>query len=125
MSNLAEELKNLFVNDQRSTQMMYGECGYDPHYVYEYTDRKTGEKVRNSYEIDEGYAKNLDPMGVKYENVNGGEGQGDTYYTVWKFTRDQEEVFFSFNGWYASYNGAEFTDVREVKPKQVTRTEYM
>lgn len=50
----------------------------------------------------------------------GGEGQGDQYWSVYKFTRGDEVVYVEFYGWYASYNGAEFTEWFVVEPKEVT-----
>lgn len=57
-----------------------------------------------------------------YEWVDsfGGEGQGDQYWSVYKFTRGDEVVYVEFYGWYASYSGAEFTEWFVVKPKEVT-----
>jgi hypothetical protein len=57
----------------------------------------------------------------------GGEGMGDQYWSVYKFTGAEESNFLyvKFNGWYQSYNGSEYTDWFFVKPKEVLRTEYV
>jgi len=55
----------------------------------------------------------------------GGEGQGDTYYTVVKFPK--HGVYLKFNGWYSSYDGADFNgwdDVEIVEPKERLITVY-
>lgn len=54
----------------------------------------------------------------------GGEGQGDTYYTVFSFEKNGEKIFIRFDGWYESHNGSEFNDYRIVTPKQKTITVY-
>lgn len=56
----------------------------------------------------------------------GGEGQGETYYSVWKFvSKDDEVAFVQFDGSYQSYCGSEFDDYFFVKPKQVEVTQYV
>ena len=52
----------------------------------------------------------------------GGEGQGDTYYMVYHFPN--AGIFIKFYGWYASYNGADYSDMYLVEPKEVMITEY-
>ncbi len=56
----------------------------------------------------------------------GGEGQGDTWYSV-KYFKDHD-VYIRVNGWYQSYNGTEFYDgwdcCKEVKPISKTITVY-
>lgn len=54
----------------------------------------------------------------QHENNYGGEGQGDDYWSVYSFTRGNEKVYVKFNGWYASYNGAEFNEWFFVEPKE-------
>jgi hypothetical protein len=56
----------------------------------------------------------------------GGEDCGSTYYTVYQFIVDGNEVFYlRFDGWYASHYGCEYQDFREVFSRQVTKTEYV
>lgn len=125
---LSQELKRLFNDDERSRQMMHGECRYDPNNTHQRFNRKTrkyeGEPIPTP--IDEGYAKALQNIGVTFESVEsyGGEDQGSTYYTIWKFERDGEFAYFQFDGYYASYNGADFNEVFEVFPREVTKIEF-
>jgi hypothetical protein len=60
-----------------------------------------------------------------YECVeqHGGEGEGDSYWTVYHFKA--HDIYLQFDGWYASHCGAEFNDVSEVFPTLVTKTEYV
>lgn len=54
----------------------------------------------------------------QHEDNYGGEGQGDDYWSVYAFTWGDEKVYVKFSGWYASYNGAEFTEWFFVEPKE-------
>lgn len=61
----------------------------------------------------------------KHEDNFGGEGQGDDYWSVYSFTdRDNFKVYVQFDGWYASYNGADYSEYFFVEPKEVTRVEF-
>lgn len=66
------------------------------------------------------------PDGWTCEKVDsyGGEGQGETYYTVYKFSKEEQEVYIYFDGWYQSYHGSEFSEYFEVVPQEVKRIEY-
>lgn len=63
---------------------------------------------------------------VVFESVDsyGGEDQGSDFWSVFKFTRGDEECYIKFEGWYASHHGAEFEQYYEVTPKQKTVTVY-
>lgn len=54
----------------------------------------------------------------------GGEGQGDTWYSV-KYFKDHD-VYIRTDGFYSSYNGTDFDEGfgREVKPAEKTITVY-
>ena len=54
----------------------------------------------------------------QHEANYGGEGAGDAYWSVYSFTRGDEKIYVKFSGWYASYNGAEFTEWFFVEPKE-------
>lgn len=62
---------------------------------------------------------------VKFEDNHGGEGEGDQYWSVYSFTKDNQTVHVKFNGWYASHYGSEFTEWFFVKPKKVTVTQFV
>jgi hypothetical protein len=55
----------------------------------------------------------------------GGEGKGEEYWYVLKFTEGAEEVFVRLNASYSSYSGSEYIDWEFVKPVQVMRTEWV
>lgn len=63
---------------------------------------------------------------VKFEHVDnhGGEGQGEDYWSVYKFTDGTDEVFVQFDGWYQSYSGCEFNKFFFVKPREVMVIQY-
>lgn len=52
----------------------------------------------------------------------GGEGQGETFYTVWYFPGP--DIYINFFGYYASYNGADYEGMEHVEPKEVKITQY-
>lgn len=54
----------------------------------------------------------------EFEDRYGGEGQGDEYWSVYKFSRGDEVVYVKFDGWYASYNGSEFNEWYFVEPQE-------
>lgn len=62
---------------------------------------------------------------IEVEQV-GGEGEGDTWYSV-KYFQDHD-VYIKVSGWYQSYNGTEFNDwsdaCKEVRPQEKTVTVY-
>lgn len=65
----------------------------------------------------------LGDMGFQFfeEDHYGGEGQGETYWSVIKVTKGDEIAYIQFSGWYASFSGSEmshgpeqFTEVNKV-----------
>lgn len=55
----------------------------------------------------------------------GGEGMGDKYWSVVRFTKNGESALVKFNGWYASYDGAEYEEWFFVKAHEVKVTKYL
>lgn len=64
--------------------------------------------------------------GVTFEcaDHHGGEGQGDDYYSVYRFVRGEEECYVQFQGSYTSYCGSEYDDWFFVTPRETTITVY-
>ena len=60
---------------------------------------------------------------LELEDSYGGEGDGESYWTVYNFP-NAGNVKIRFNGYYASYNGAEYEDMDHVEPRQVEVTQY-
>lgn len=56
----------------------------------------------------------------------GGEGKGETWYSVKHFV--DFDIYIKIDGWYSSYEGVSFEswghDVKQVKPLQKTITVY-
>ena len=73
------------------------------------------------YKWQDGTYNQLIQAGITAELADcyGGEGQGDKYWSVYKFSKGNEAVYVQFDGWYASYNGSEFNEWFFVEPKQV------
>ena len=61
---------------------------------------------------------------VKNVDSYGGEDMGSDYWSVYSFTKDNEEVFVKFYGWYASHYGSEYRGHKFVAPKKKTITVY-
>ena len=81
---------------------------------------------KNCFTETKEFLNELDSKNIKFKPVDsfGGEGQGDSYWSVYSFTKDDETVYVKFDGWYQSYNGAEYDSWFFVKPVQVTVTQY-
>lgn len=55
--------------------------------------------------------KELNDLGFEFfeEDHHGGEGQGETYWSVIKVAKNYEIAFIKFCGWYASFAGSEMS----------------
>lgn len=95
----------------------------------EYGERWMWDDVDTDDIVNNDNGPQLVELGVTaIESVSnyGGEGQGETYYNIFKFTfAEDDEVYIQFDGWYASYNGAEYQEAFLVEPRQVTVTRYI
>lgn len=61
------------------------------------------------------------------EKVGGSEGEGETYYLIYRFYKEgSKDKFFKIPGWYQSYHGGELEwhRAKEVFPKQKMVTYY-
>jgi hypothetical protein len=69
---------------------------------------------------------NIDMKGWAYADVDqyGGEGQGDDYWLVYSFEKDGQKLLVKFQGWYDSYNGAEYSEYKVVTAQEKTITVY-
>ena len=63
-------------------------------------------------------------ISAEHQTNHGGEGEGDSFWSVYKFTQGEVTVFVKFDGSYQSYNGSEYDSWYFVEPKEVTVTEY-
>ena len=81
---------------------------------------------------DGGYTKDWsqkdnDPFEYKSVDSYSGEDQGSDFYSVILIRNPDnhdEQYHIKFQGWYASYNGAEYDNWSFVEPKQKTITIY-
>ena len=80
---------------------------------------------------DAGYVKDWKSWDLpfEYKSVDsyGGEGQGSDFYSVILIrnpVNHDEQYHIKFQGWYASYAGAEYEGWSFVEPKQKTITVY-
>lgn len=85
------------------------------------------DDVGDSYMREDNVCKDeLDQYGIESEMVcqKGGMDQGSTYYTVWKFSRNGEDVYVRFDGYYASHYGTDYEGFSFVTPKEKVITVY-
>lgn len=110
----AQEEKDSFYEKNKTNEFYKTEA----HKIY--------SNMPSKYQIaqKEWLLKNNIPSWKEVEQY-GGEGKGDTWYSV-KYFKDYD-VYLRINGWYQSHNGTDFNgweDVEEVRPQQKTITVY-
>lgn len=68
----------------------------------------------------------LQSHGINFEQKEhfGGEGQGDDYYSVYRFFTNTDECYIKFSGWYQSYSGSDYSEFFVVKPVERMVTFY-
>ncbi len=105
MTNFKQEVTD-YLNDNRAIceELMYEE-GYDKDWSQDDNDL------------------------FEYKGVDsyGGEDQGSDFYSVILIRNPDnhdEQYYIKFQGWYASYDGAEYHNWSFVEPKQKTITTY-
>lgn len=65
-------------------------------------------------------------LNIDYEHVDkhGGEGEGEDYWSVYKFTHGTDIVYVKFSGSYQSYSGSDYDEWFFVVPKAVEVTQF-
>ena len=109
MSNLKNEVATLL-----------SEAGTDViHNFFQSEGNEIGHWTKDE---DEAYIfmKASNERNITYAHVDnyGGEGLGDEYWSVYKFTKGKDEVFVKFNGGYQSYSGSDFDEYFFVEPEE-------
>jgi len=89
--------------------------------IFEELDESSLKCMMQEY-LDDDVETALDNQLISWqvEDSYGGEEQGSDYWCVWKFTKDDEDCFVKFYGYYASHYGAEYQGWKFVKPAQKT-----
>lgn len=101
-------------------------------HAFFHSDIDTGQMadyyITSNFDYEDGETPGFDELECQVDYVKsfGGEGQGDNYWSVYRFTKKNtgEEVYIRFEGYYASYIGAEFREFLVVKPTVKTITVY-
>lgn len=77
-------------------------------------------------EDHDNFLNELKENNIKFTHMDnhGGEGEGEDYWSVYKFTSGADEVFVQFDGYYMSYDGSTFNEWFFVTPKEVMVTQY-
>lgn len=123
MSKLTfEEIKEIINSD------VFEEHDHDPSSwmqedVYTSLEELNSAVEKYGYEYSQEFKDEFAKLG-QFKQVDhfGGEGKGDEYYTVYHFI--DHGIYISFNGWYASHHGSEYSDMSQVKSKIVEKTEW-
>ena len=95
-----------------------------------YLDTNHGTCADLMYEgayVSDWFQEENDPFEYKGVESYGGEDQGSDFYSVILIRNPvdhNEQYYIKFQGWYASYNGAEYESWSFVEPKQKTITVY-
>lgn len=111
-----EEIKSIIESD------LFADNGNDPNAYFndEIYDATNIEHYKGS---DVEFVEKIKELGtVKSVARYGGEGRGDEYWKVYHFIN--HDVYIKFDGFYQSYEGSEYEEMFEVKPVEVTKTEY-
>ncbi len=107
----------------------FNENVYDLDYLIEIRNPQHADRAYNPFKyIHEDELELAIELVQKLGNYEvktqvGDEGQGDDYYIVYYFV--DHDVYIKFDGWYASYQGSEYSNMYQVWPHDVVRTEYL
>lgn len=120
MQNLKQKVKE-FLEFEFENESDYGSL---PKTMFQSEYPEKDSKWNGDFE-NEVLAK-ADELGLTVDFVDsfGGEGQGNDYWSVYSFTDGDNVVYVQFDGWYASYNGSEYSEWFFVEPKQVVVTKF-
>lgn len=118
--NLLDQLERLEINDVSADKFMRE----DVDNVEDWKEYQKSDEYNELEDEDKQLVNQFIDVMDRAEMVEhyGGEGQGDAYYTVWFFP--SIDLFVKFYGYYASHSGSEYEGMCEVKPKEVTVTQY-
>ncbi len=119
---LKERLSNMLKDTDLCSGFMYQE---DVRYRSEWDTDERGYYISGTRRtiLTDGY-KEFEDIKAEFLDSYGGEDCGSDYWSVVRFTDDTGSVLVKFQGWYASYNGADYEDWSFVEPKQKTITVY-
>ncbi len=123
MSKLTfEEISSILNSD------LFEEHDHDPSSwmhedVYTSLEEMNEGIEKYGYEYSQEFKDEFAKLGqIKMVDEFGGEGQGDDYWKVYHFI--DHDVYISFDGWYSSHEGSEYSDMSEVRPKEVVKREW-
>lgn len=120
MQNLKQKVKGFLEFDFEEESQGGGNYGSLPKAMFKSDYPKKDSKWNGDFES--AVLAKADELCLTVDFVDnfGGEGQGNDYWSVYSFTDGDEVVYVQFDGWYASYEGSEYTEWFFVEPKQVT-----
>ena len=120
MTKKYSEFENLvvrFLNEVdsvvRSGYFFYGEAEGNRDTTQYYDGVKEFNEILQSHGID-----------FEQKDQFGGEGQGEDYYSVYRFFTKEDECYIKFSGRYQSYSGVDYSEFFVVKPVERMVTFY-
>ena len=91
-------------------------------------NREVCEEFMYEGDYTKDWTSNVLPFEYKGVDSYGGEGQGSDFYSVILIRNPDnhdEQYYIKFQGWYTSYDGAEYDRWSFVEPRQKTITVYI
>ena len=131
MNNTQKSLKvllaEIFNGDLKWKRQYRDQNGVMREYEVDSSDVVMYLMCSNSDEFKRLTKINPDYQGITITHVDnyGGENQGSEYWSVWKFTKGEEEVLVKFDGYYQSHYGTDFEEWNFVKTGQKMVTIYV
>ena len=114
-STLKEKLQVLL--DTAGSDVIESFFGSDAPVIDKWTDEGSETEL---------FVNTAKGLNIEYEYVtcHGGEGEGEDYWSVFKFTQGAESVYVKFSGSYQSYSGSDYDEWFFVDPKVVEVTQF-
>lgn len=96
--------------DTAGSDVLNSFFGSDTPEINKWTDEGSGTEV---------FVNKAKGLNIDYEHVDkhGGEGAGEDYWSVYKFTHGTDIVYVKFSGSYQSYSGSDYDEWFFVVPK--------
>ena len=104
-------------------QVLLDTAGLDVLFSFFWSDTPEIYGWTDETEVFVNKAKGLN---IDYEHVDkhGGEGEGEDYWSVYKFTHGTDIVYVKFSGSYHSYSGSDYDEWFFVVPMAVEVTQF-
>ena len=111
---------------KETVQVLLDEAGSDVVFGFFQSDEPEINKWTEEGSETEVFVNKAKGLNIEYEQAasHGGEGEGEDYWSVYKFTQGTESVYVKFSGSYQSYSGSDYDEWFFVDPKVVEVTQF-